>query len=62
MALKDTILGWLRGSPDKSEELEDAEIDAATKEYSAERTDDMIDKRFGTAPDEFESDQQAPRS
>ena len=61
MGLKDTILGWLRGTPDKSEELEDAEIDAATKEYSAERTDDMIDKRLGTNPGEFEHDQEGPR-
>ena len=61
MALKDTILGWIRGAPDKSDALEDAEIDSVTKEYSEERTDDMIDKRFGTSPDEFESDQEAPR-
>jgi hypothetical protein len=61
MALKDTILGWLGRSPDKSDELGDAEVDEATKEYSEERADDMVDKRFGTSPDEFESDQSAPR-
>ena len=61
MGLKDTILGWIRGTPDKSDELEDAEIDAATREYSEERTDDMIDRRFGTSPGEFEDDQSAPR-
>ena len=61
MALKDTILGWLGRTPDKSDELEDAEIDAATREYSEERTDDMLDKRFGGSSGEFESDQSAPR-
>jgi hypothetical protein len=61
MGLKDTVLGWLRGTPDKSEELEDAEIDAATKEYSEERADNMLQERFGTSPGEFESDQDAPR-
>ena len=61
MTLKETILGWLRGTPAKTDELEDAEIDEATKEYSAERTDDMVDKRFGASPGEFESDQEGPR-
>jgi hypothetical protein len=61
MALKDTILGWLRRDDGSSEELDDAEVDAATRAYSEERTDDMIDKRFGTSPGEFESDQSAPR-
>jgi hypothetical protein len=60
MALKDTILGWLGQTPDKSDELADAEIDAATKEYSEERADDMVDRRFRASPDEFESDQSAP--
>ena len=62
MALKNTILGWLGRTPDKSDELEDAEIDAATKEYSEERTDNIVQERFGTRPDEFESDQSAPRN
>ena len=61
MSIRDTVLGWLRSSPDKSDELEDVEVDEATKEYSAERADDMLDKRFGTSPGEFESDQSAPR-
>ena len=59
MGLKDTILGWIRSTPDESEELEDAEIDEATREYSEQRTDDMIDRRFGA--DDFEGDQSAPR-
>jgi hypothetical protein len=61
MALKDTILGWLGRTPGKNDELEDAEIDEMTREYSGERTDDMVDKRFGTSPGEFESDQNRPR-
>jgi hypothetical protein len=60
MALKDTILGWLGQTPDKGEALGDAEVDETTREYSEERTDDMIDKRFGTSPGEFESDQERP--
>jgi hypothetical protein len=61
MALKDTILGWLRRSPDKREELEDAEADAATSAYSEQRMSDMVDQRLGTSPGQFEHDQEAPR-
>jgi hypothetical protein len=61
MGLKDTVLGWLRGTPDKSDELEDAQIDAATKEYSEERAEHILDERFGRRPGEFESDQDTPR-
>ena len=60
MALKQTILGWLRRAPGKSDELEDAEIDEVSKEYSAQRADDIVDKRFGASSGEFESDQEAP--
>ena len=61
MALKDTILGWIRRDPDKSDALEDAEIDAADKEYAEQKTDNIVQERFGSTPDEFESDQSAPR-
>ena len=61
MAVKDTILGWLRRTPDKNEDLEDAEIDAATEEYAAERADNFADQVFRTSTDEFENDQDAPR-
>ena len=37
MGLKNTILGWIRTDPDKSDELEDAEIDAADKEYAEQK-------------------------
>ena len=62
MALKDTILGWLRGTPQKREELEDAEADAATAEYAEQRIDDTVDQHLGTSPGQFEHDQEAPRS
>jgi hypothetical protein len=61
MRIKETIFGWLRSTPAKSDELEDAEIDEATREYSAAKADDMAEHRFGTERGEFESDQQAPR-
>ena len=63
MALKNTILGWLRKDEDKSDELEDAEADAATREYAEERAETVLEERFGTRPGEFEADgQSAPRS
>jgi hypothetical protein len=61
MALKKKVLGWLGLTPDKDEALEDAEIDEATREYSAARADDIAEHRIGTEPGEFESDQEAPR-
>jgi len=61
MGLKDTLLGWLRSTPEKSDELEDAEIDEATKQYSSDRTDTMLEERFGSRPGEFESEQDGPR-
>ena len=61
MSLKDMILGWLRGTPDKSGAFEAAEIDELAKEHSEERADDVVDKALGSSPDEFESDQSSPR-
>jgi hypothetical protein len=61
MGLKNTILGWIRSDPDKSGELADAEIDAADKEYSNQKAENVMQERFGSTPDEFESDQEAPR-
>lgn len=61
MSLKTTILGWLRSMPEKDEALEDAEIDAATKEYSSQRTDTMLEERFGSRPGEFDSEPDGPR-
>jgi hypothetical protein len=61
MALRATVLSWLRRTPDKSDELEEAEIDAASEEYSEKRSDDFIDEFFMTSRNEFEGDQDAPR-
>ena len=61
MALKDTIFGWLRSTPDKSEDLDEAEADEATREYSSERADTIAETRFRSRPGEFESDQDGPR-
>jgi hypothetical protein len=61
MGLKNTILGWIRTDSDKSDDLEDAEIDAADKEYAEQKADNLMQERFGSTPDEFESDQSAPR-
>ena len=61
MALKETILGWLGRTPDKSDELEDAEIDAADKEYAEHQAENVTQERFGSVPGEFEQDQEAPR-
>jgi len=60
MSLKDTILGWIRTDPDKSDALEDAEIDAADKEYAKQKPDKLLQERFGSMPGEFESDQERP--
>ena len=62
MALKNTILGWLRRDDEKSDDLDAAEADAATREYAEERAETMLEERFGTRPGEFEADgQSAPR-
>ena len=61
MSFKDTILGWIRTDPDKSDALEDAEIDAADKEYAEQKAENTMQERFGSVPGEFEQDQEAPR-
>ena len=61
MGIKDTILGWLRSDEGKSDELEDAEIDAADKAHAEEKAENITQERFGSVPGEFESDQEAPR-
>ena len=50
-----------RRTPDKSDELEDAEIDAADKEYAEQKAENVTQERFGSVPGEFEQDQEAPR-
>jgi hypothetical protein len=61
VALKNTILGWLRSTPEKDEDLAEAEIDEATRQYSSDRADTIAETRFRGRPDEFESEQDGPR-
>ena len=61
MGIKETVLGWLSSTPDKTEELEDAEIDEATREYSSDRADFIAESRFRGRPGEFEGEQDGPR-
>ena len=61
MGIKDTVLGWLRTTPDKQDELEDAEADELTREYSADRADTVAGFELGGGRGDFERDQEAPR-
>lgn len=61
MAIKETILGWLRSTPDKNEDLDEAEADELTREYSSDRADTIAETKMRTRPSEFEGDQDAPR-
>ena len=61
MGIRETMLGWLRSTPEKDEELEEAEADEATREYSSDRADFIAESRFRGRPGEFEHDQDGPR-
>lgn len=61
MALKSTILRWLRATPEKDAALEDAEIDEATRAYAEARANEIAEHRLGTTSGEFEHDQSEPR-
>ena len=61
MGIKDTVLGWLRTTPDKQEELDDAEADELTLEYSADRADTVAGFELGGGRGDFDRDQEAPR-
>ena len=61
MGIKDTLLGWLRSTPDKADELEDAEADELTREYSADRADTIAGFELGGGRGDFDRDQEAPR-
>jgi hypothetical protein len=61
MGLKDTVLGWFRSTPDKADELEDAEADELTREYSADRADTVAGFELGGGRGDFDRDQEAPR-
>jgi hypothetical protein len=61
MGIRQTMLGWLRSTPEKDDELEDAEADELTREYSADRADTVAGFELGGGRGDFESDQEAPR-
>ena len=61
MGIKDTLLGWLSSTPDKGDDLEDAEADELAREYSADRADTIAGFELGGGRGDFESDQEAPR-
>lgn len=61
MGIKETVLGWLRSGDAKSEDLREAEIDEATREYSSDKADLIADERFGMRSGDFHDDQEAPR-
>ena len=65
MAIKNTILGWLRSTRDKDEELTDSEADGLTR---GDDSPDPADHILWTGrvqsvprPGEFERDQDGPR-
>ena len=61
MGIRETVLGWLRSTPNKADELEDAEADELTREYSADRADTVAGFELGGGRGDFDSDQEAPR-
>ena len=61
MGIKETVLGWLGSTPDKTEDSEDAEIDETTREYSWDHTNFIAESRFRGRPGEFEGEQDGPR-
>ena len=61
MGIRETVLGWLRSTPNKADELEDAEADELTREYSADRADTVAGFELGGGRGDFDRDQEAPR-
>jgi hypothetical protein len=59
MAIKNTILGWLRRPPEKDEEQ--PEIDARPGRRSSDKEDILAVDRFGSRGLDFEDDQDEPR-
>ncbi|MGI8973739.1 MAG: hypothetical protein ACR2HI_06140 [Gaiella sp.] len=60
MGLRETLQNWLR--PTQHEELEGAEVEEAADEVSTVRADELADMRLGSNADEFDADQEAPRT
>ena len=61
MAIRNTILGWLRRPPGKDEELEQAEMDARPGRRSSDKEDFIAAEKFGVRSREFDGRQDKPR-
>jgi len=59
MAIKDTVLGWLRRPRGKDEEQ--AEIDARPGRKSSDKKDFIAAEKLGMRSREFDQDQDRPR-
>lgn len=59
MALKDTILGWLRQDPDKGKQEREGEANEIDREYGDTAGDTYTHQRLG-GDDHFDDDQRAP--
>jgi hypothetical protein len=61
MALKNTILGWLRQDPDKGKQERDGEANEVERDYGNAEGDTYTELRLGGGADQFDADQSAPR-
>jgi hypothetical protein len=62
MAIKDTVLGWLRSTPEEDQEPEETDIDLRPARKSTDKEDVMAAPRWGMRlGSEFEDDQEKPR-
>lgn len=59
MALKNTILGWLRQDPDKAKQERDGEANEIDREYGNTAGDTYTAQRLGGG-DHFDDDQRPP--
>ena len=61
MAIRNTILGWLRRPLGKDEEREQAEMDARPGRRSSDKEDVIAAEKFGMRSREFDGGQDKPR-
>jgi hypothetical protein len=59
MALRETILGWLRQDPDKTTQERAGEANEIDRAYGNEAGDTYTEQRLGGG-DHFDDDQRAP--
>ncbi len=56
------LLGWMRQGQAADKSVEKAEEDIVEREDEAEKTDELLQSRFGSGRDVFDADQSDPRS